>query len=349
MRSVTGLLLLATGIGVGAHAYYPDTLEKHVHLGKVARVLAPAAPAATEPTETETESARIQTLSPGSRLITTGSIDRQKVAAVAPQGTPLLRSQPKLVRADAVPQPILRTASPSTLQAQNKRGVSEADRWRLVRDLQSELRRIGCYHGQIDGAWGPGSKYAIRDFLQRVNSALPPEDPDYIMLSLLRSHRGTVCGQPCASGYDRSSSGRCIPHTVTARNTEPSTTRDVTDQAVPKARLVRSSIVPAPVAAVPAPRQYVRRPPLEGRMAVGGPVPSEVPARETAPGVPSAPSLTHSEPKKTTKPRKSSKTRKAQRSKSKKSYSRSRKYNSQARKKARRRAIMRQAFGNMFD
>ena len=48
MRSLTGLLLLLLGLGIGAHAYYPDTLEKHVHIGKVARILTPASHDATD-------------------------------------------------------------------------------------------------------------------------------------------------------------------------------------------------------------------------------------------------------------------------------------------------------------
>lgn len=63
-----------------------------------------------------------------------------------------------------------------------------------VRSLQRELRRVGCYHGRIDGDWGPASRFAMAAFTKAVNAALPTDRPDVVLLTLVRRHSGTACG-----------------------------------------------------------------------------------------------------------------------------------------------------------
>jgi hypothetical protein len=208
----------------------------------------------------------------------------------------------------------------------------------LVRDLQTELRRVGCYGGKLDGSWGAGSKYAIRAFLQNLNSALPTDQPDHFMLSLLRSQRGVVCGKPCQHGYTKSSSGRCLPYAITAQT--PESKGGLT---APTARLVRSNgqLAVSNAQQPGVAGSWQRRAPLEGRMAVGV-----------------APPLTQSQPLARAKPlqqtrlhkpaRRSGSSRARSRSKSKASR-KARSYTKTARKRARRRALMRQAFGESFD
>lgn len=75
----------------------------------------------------------------------------------------------------------------------------------LVRTLQRELSRLGCYGGEIDGSWGPGSKRAMALFVDRVNASLPTDEPDFILLSLVQSHKGTGCQERSA---DRGSLGQ---------------------------------------------------------------------------------------------------------------------------------------------
>jgi hypothetical protein len=65
-------------------------------------------------------------------------------------------------------------------------------RQELVRRLQRELGRVGCYGGEADGDWGPGSKRAMSAFLGRVNASLPVAEPDYILLALLQN-RSVTC------------------------------------------------------------------------------------------------------------------------------------------------------------
>lgn len=93
------------------------------------------------------------------------------------------------------------------------RPVDNAARWKLARDLQRELRRVGCYSGKIDGDWGPGSRRAMAGFVAKVNASLPVQEPDYILLSLLRGQRAQVCGLACNEGSYAVAGGRCRPFT----------------------------------------------------------------------------------------------------------------------------------------
>jgi hypothetical protein len=84
----------------------------------------------------------------------------------------------------------------------------------LVRAVQEELRRVGCYSGAIDGRWGPRSRAAISSFLERANAMLQAEKPDYAHLRLLRTFEGRACGTcPVGQTYRN---GRCIPSDMLA-------------------------------------------------------------------------------------------------------------------------------------
>jgi Putative peptidoglycan binding domain len=46
---------------------------------------------------------------------------------------------------------------------------------RFVREVQRELKRVGCYSQEIDGEWGPATRRAMKDFTDRANAVLPLE------------------------------------------------------------------------------------------------------------------------------------------------------------------------------
>jgi hypothetical protein len=87
----------------------------------------------------------------------------------------------------------------------------------LARALQIELRRVGCYQGEIDGDWGPGSKRAMSSFNDRVNATLPIDQPDSILLAMVQRHEGQACGKPCRAGETRVEDGKCVPTAALAR------------------------------------------------------------------------------------------------------------------------------------
>jgi hypothetical protein len=95
---------------------------------------------------------------------------------------------------------------------------ADADaRRELTKDLQRELKRLGCYQGDLDGSWGPETKRAMSAFTDRVNATLPVEEPDYILLALVRGQAVQTCGKSCPSGQELASDGRCLPRVIIAR------------------------------------------------------------------------------------------------------------------------------------
>ncbi len=81
----------------------------------------------------------------------------------------------------------------------------------LVRSIQTELTRLGCFSGEIDAQWSADTRHAMRMFNTRIDATLPVEKPDYILLTLLRGQSAAGCGRQCPAGQDS-----CVPVAMTA-------------------------------------------------------------------------------------------------------------------------------------
>ena len=89
---------------------------------------------------------------------------------------------------ERIPAPEVAVVAPRF--ALGSRQVSSSlpsDRSQVVRDLQRELTRVGCYDGELHGVWTPASRRAMKSFLDRSNAALPADEPDQILLSLVQA------------------------------------------------------------------------------------------------------------------------------------------------------------------
>jgi len=64
----------------------------------------------------------------------------------------------------------------------------------LVREIQRQLIRVGCYHGEVSGKWSAQSRLAMQAFTEQVNAKLPVDRPDQILLRLIEGHQGRACG-----------------------------------------------------------------------------------------------------------------------------------------------------------
>jgi peptidoglycan hydrolase-like protein with peptidoglycan-binding domain len=85
----------------------------------------------------------------------------------------------------------------------------------LTKELQRQLRRVGCYSGEINGAWTQSTRRAMQTFTNRVNAALPVERPDHVLLAMLQGHPDKTCSKPCPLGENPSPDGRCMPGAMT--------------------------------------------------------------------------------------------------------------------------------------
>lgn len=94
---------------------------------------------------------------------------------------------------------------------------SASERARLIKNLQRELKRVGCYWGKIDGVWGKGSKRSLIDFIEAVNSTLPAKKPDYFQYKLVSSHRGSACGSAADKTQVASNQAGDVTTKTTAR------------------------------------------------------------------------------------------------------------------------------------
>jgi hypothetical protein len=75
----------------------------------------------------------------------------------------------------------------------HKATITAGDRVAIARELQRELKRVGCYSGDINGVWTTSSRMAMKSFIDAVNAALPIDNPDYVLLSLVQQRQDTVC------------------------------------------------------------------------------------------------------------------------------------------------------------
>jgi len=95
------------------------------------------------------------------------------------------------------------------------------DRGGLASALQRELQRVGCYDREINGVWTTSSRMAMQAFLERVNAALPFDEPDLILLRLVQAHSGTACGRLCPAGESLSRRETCPPNALRSAKFEP--------------------------------------------------------------------------------------------------------------------------------
>jgi hypothetical protein len=111
-----------------------------------------------------------------------------------------------------------------------------------ARQLQRELRRVGCYEGAINGEWTLATRAAAQAFIDRVNARLPLSRPDPILLTLVQGYKDKVCGVPCPGGQVLRQD-HCIPTAVLA---QPKGHAGDGSQTTPAAIASRTTSVPSP-------------------------------------------------------------------------------------------------------
>ncbi len=135
-----------------------------------------------------------------------------------------------------------------------------------------EARRLLL--GPRQRLWNNNTREAMRSFTTHTNAALPVEKPDYLLLSLLKSHSGRSCGAPettvvAQPRWQRRTGRR---HAAAAGS------------AAVEGRQ-RCAAGDAPLYAAAEQRRLDE--PLPGRMAIGGP--RELPPAVQAPLIPGTP------------------------------------------------------------
>jgi hypothetical protein len=185
-----------------------------------------------------------------------------------------------------LPDPVVVTVAARQDEAQSpavQHLAIPTDRAALVRGLQKELARVGCFDGEVSGAWTISTRRAMQAFIDQVNATLPVEEPDAVLYALLQSEPKQVCGRPCPVGQGKSEDGRCVPDVVLAMAARqvspqsspvtpasPKTPDRSPASVVTKWKTATAAAVPSPTT-LPSPPASRLEPPLAGRMALAGP------------------------------------------------------------------------------
>jgi peptidoglycan hydrolase-like protein with peptidoglycan-binding domain len=127
---------------------------------------------------------------------------------------------------DPAPETVVVTLPSANAPAASQRThLGTGNHLSLAQQLQSELQRVGCYAGNIDGVWTPSSQKAMKAFTERVNARLPVDEPDYVLLALVRGRQGKVCMIACPPDQTLAADNRCVPDAVLARAAKPAPQR----------------------------------------------------------------------------------------------------------------------------
>ena len=265
MRSL-GIFVLLAGIGVAVFVYLPAA---HNMLQSTA-----TAPDVQPPPSRFTPAARLSAFSPSIALAT----------APAPR--------PAVAEAQPAWQTTVAVAAPAPTPAVLPKTLSPTDpdaRYKLVLDIQQQLKRVGCYWGRMDGSWGLATKDAMKEFTDRVNATLPLDEPDYVQLTLIQSHGEKTCGS-CPAGQSLSASGRCAGPPITAQAKQTN---------APQVAAAQKEVLPWKDLGVaggqplfkPMPTTVVSTEPLPGHMAIGSPIATRVEVQQSAPPVTPGPTV----------------------------------------------------------
>ena len=275
MRGLGGFVLLA-GIGVGLFVYFPAPVDRDTSLEQAKQAVAEriavrqtqaAAPIARKSAPTPTVS-RLASFAPSAAL--TAPSRKSRVAAAPLAAATTVQPVPTW-QTNVVPTPA--TAPIVGGPAGTLDPTDPEARYQLVVDIQQNLKRVGCYWGRANGAWNNNTRSAMQSFTSNTNAALPVDKPDYMLLSLLKSHNGRSCGAAettTVAAPARGAKGEIVaaaqPEVLPwkAGSTAQTGTRLYT----------------------PLPNSVVASDPLPGRMAIGGP--KDFPPAAQAPLIPGA-------------------------------------------------------------
>lgn len=278
MRSVLGYSIFVIGLAFLIQAFFPGSLSPTfgVTAPPVSSDLSRPGDIHSTTIAKNVQASRLASFSPGEQL-TAGSASSLDVVAFFSSQFAALKPTPAIAKpaaGDVAARDValgpwrsaVVTSAADTSAAAPKVAapLDSRSRVELARAIQSELKRVGCYGGAIDGSWGAASKRAMVAFIERVNASLPLGEPDDILLLLVKSHAPGTCGVACPVGQTLAPNNRCVPDAILAHAGKPAR------PAAPATAEPAQSTVMAAAAPGATPAADDRWP-LPGRMGIGGP------------------------------------------------------------------------------
>ena len=151
----------------------------------------------------------------------------REAGKVATAAIPEAKAPPKAaepLKTAAIPVPDVKPQPPADPQA-------------LARALQTELKRVGCDPGPIDGKWGGQAKEALGNFARRAKMAMPTDEPTGAALEAVAARNDRICPIECDKG-EKEANGKCVAEAKPTRKVRSARQRDGDD---PPARSRSSS------------------------------------------------------------------------------------------------------------
>ena len=134
----------------------------------------------------------------------------------------------------------------------------------LTRTLQHKLRRLGCYHGEIDGIWTSALSDAAKAFARLSKAKLSDHEPVEVLLSLMQRNGRIACIRHCQSTHAQAA---CLEEAA-------ANSLHVERSASPSAKLSAPGPSPEPPTALNGPKVNLDVP---AKLAPGQPKSSQTP------------------------------------------------------------------------
>jgi hypothetical protein len=131
-------------------------------------------------------------------------------------------SQPKIDPTPITPAPAA-TAVPSAALVPTKVAsaptIEPSDANAMAASINVELRRVGCYPGDLNANWtSEGVRRAVADVIRSAHLSVGPSAPSQEFLSFLRDQTGRLCPISCSS-REMVRDGRCVAKTCSVDET----------------------------------------------------------------------------------------------------------------------------------
>lgn len=218
MSKLGGIVLIVAGVGVAAYTL-SSSGESALNASapqksEAAKPVQPQLSAEPAPAQPPTAPVAKTAIAPAIPTDNTSLPKPSSAVTVESVVTAMLSSHPPANEVHVHPLP----AAPPKADAVRPalRAGPPLDRVGLTKELQRELKRVGCYNGDVSGVWTPVTRRSMKAFTERVNATLPVNEPDYILLTMVQGHLGQACGQSCPPGQGHAQDGRCLPSAIVA-------------------------------------------------------------------------------------------------------------------------------------
>jgi peptidoglycan hydrolase-like protein with peptidoglycan-binding domain len=122
------------------------------------------------------------------------------------------------------PEPPVTVAALPDSKKSAERSVGSDEPNPMTQSVQKELKRVGCYSGEIDGKWGEGTRDAIQEFADQSKMVLSTSEPTEIALNVLAASKAGVCKEePEKKSAQKSSRSRKQARSSSGRSSGKST------------------------------------------------------------------------------------------------------------------------------